>query len=391
MEFSASVLLCRPQANRRNVRGPRNRFSLCYEAHGLSVYMNTMTSMRIKAFASLLLLIPILASPPLLGQQGTTDGDWRVYGGDAGGTKYSPLDEINAENVAELEIVWRWKANNFGPRPDYNWQATPLAIDGVLYTTAGSRRDVVAIDGMTGETLWMFRFDEGIRGDRAVRPQNRGLAYWTDGEGDERILLISPGFQLVALNAKDGHRIDDFGTDGVVDLTLGLDRDVVEPGQIGSSSPAIVINDVVVMGAALVPGGSPVSMKNVPGHIRGYDVRTGKKLWTFRTIPVVSRVCLQAEAINVTRCTSTAASSETTWEDLLGQHLRLGARNSDTSTSLRRCRPATSTADIVWATTYSRTALSASTQRPANACGTSRWCTTMSGTTISDLLRSWPT
>ena len=102
--------------------------------------MNTMTSMRIKAFASLLLLIPILASQPLLGQQGTTDGDWRVYGGDAGGTKYSPLDEINAENVAELEIVWRWKANNFGPRPDYNWQATPLAIDGVLYTTAGSRK-----------------------------------------------------------------------------------------------------------------------------------------------------------------------------------------------------------------------------------------------------------
>jgi quinoprotein glucose dehydrogenase len=244
-----------------------------------------MPRCHLKAFASLLLLVPILASQPLLGQHGTKDGDWRFYGGDAGSTKYSPLDQINAENVAELEIVWRWKANNFGPRPDYNWQATPLAIDGVLYTTAGTRRDVVALDGMTGETLWMFRFDEGIRGDRAVRPQNRGLAYWTDGEGDERILLISPGFQLVALNAKDGRRIGDFGTDGVVDLTLGLDRDVVEPGEIGSSSPAIVINDVVIMGAALQPGGSPPNKRNVPGYIRGYDVRTGEKLWTFRTIP----------------------------------------------------------------------------------------------------------
>jgi quinoprotein glucose dehydrogenase len=185
----------------------------------------------------------------LLAQQGTTDGDWLFYGGDAGSTKYSPLDQINAENVAELEIVWRWKANNFGPRPDHNWEATPVAVDGILYTTTGTRRDVVAINGLTGETLWMYRLDEGVRGARAVRPQNRGLAYWTDGEGDNRILLISLGYQLVAINADNSRAIEDFGTDGIIDLTLELDRDVVKPGQIGSSSPAIVINDVVIMGS----------------------------------------------------------------------------------------------------------------------------------------------
>ncbi len=231
-----------------------------------------------------LLLAVALTALPLSAQQGTKDGDWRFYGGDSGSTKYSPLDQIDAENVSEMEIAWRWKADNFGPRPDYNWEATPLAVNGVLYTTAGTRRDAVAIDGLTGETLWMFRFEEGLRGDRAVRPQNRGLTYWTDGT-EERILMISPGYQLIELDAKTGRIIEGFGEQGVVDLTKNLDRDVVEPGQIGSSSPAIVINDVVIMGAALQAGTAPPSMKNVPGYIRGYDVRTGKLLWTFRTIP----------------------------------------------------------------------------------------------------------
>ena len=226
----------------------------------------------------------LLLVAPLTAQQGVQTGDWRYYGGDAGTTKYSSLDQIDADNVSELEIVWRWKADNFGSRPDHNWQATPLMVNGVLFTTAGTRRDAVAIDAATGETLWMYRLDEGLRGDRAVRKQNRGLAYWTDGT-DERILMISPGYQLIALNAKDGRLIEDFAGGGIVDLTLGLDRDVVEPGQIGSSSPAIVINDVIVVGAALLSGGGPATMKNVPGYIRGFDVRTGKLLWTFHTVP----------------------------------------------------------------------------------------------------------
>src|ERR1044071_9637576 len=106
-----------------------------------------------------------------LAQQGAADGQWRYYGGDAGNTKYSPLDQINAGNVKDLAIAWRWKAENFGPRPDYNWEVTPLMVAGVLYFSAGSWRDVVAVDAATGETLWMYRYDEGERGDRAVRAQ----------------------------------------------------------------------------------------------------------------------------------------------------------------------------------------------------------------------------
>lgn len=218
-------------------------------------------------------------------QQGAANGEWRYYGGDAGTTKYSPLDQINASNVKQLQIVWRWKAENFGPHPDYNWEVTPLMIGGVLYFTAGSRRDVVAVDAVSGETLWMYRLDEGERGERAVRTQNRGLAYWSDGKDDARIVLMTPGFQLVELDAKTGRAIPGFGKDGIVELTEGLDRDVVKPGVIGSSSPAIVIRDVIVCGAALTSSGAPTTKANVPGYIRGYDVHTGKKLWTFRTIP----------------------------------------------------------------------------------------------------------
>ena len=144
---------------------------------------------------------------------------------------------------------------------------------------------MVAVDAATGETLWMYRLDEGVRGTLAARTVNRGLAYWSDGKGDDRILLISPGFQLIALNAKNGRPLPGFGKDGLIDLTEGLDRAVVKPGQIGSSSPAIVVRDTVVVGAALQTGTAPVSKTNVPGYIRGFDVRTGKKLWTFKTIP----------------------------------------------------------------------------------------------------------
>ena len=243
-----------------------------------------MSRPRLQSLA-LLVAALWLATAPLAAQRGTENGEWRFYGGDAGSTKYSPLDQINAETVVELEIAWRWKSDNFGPRPDYNWEVTPLMVDGALYFTAGSRRDAIAVDALTGETLWMFRFDEGVRGDRAVRPQNRGLAYWSDGADDQRILLISPGFQLIALDAKTGRPIEGFGDEGVIDLTQGLDRDVVEPGKIGSSSPAIVVDGVVVVGAAMAPGTAPASKTSVPGYIRGFDVHSGKQLWTFRTIP----------------------------------------------------------------------------------------------------------
>jgi quinoprotein glucose dehydrogenase len=234
---------------------------------------------------SLSLLSAIALAWCAAAQQGARNGEWRYYGGDAGTTKYSSLDQIDAANVKDLKIVWQWKAQNFGRRPDFNWEVTPLMVGGVLYFTAGTRRDVLAVDAATGETLWMYRLDEGARGTTAARTVNRGLAYWSDGKGDNRILAISPGFQLMALNAGNGAPIADFGKNGLVDLTEGLDREVVRPGQIGSSSPAIVVRDTVVVGAALLAGTAPPSKNNVPGYIRGFDVRTGRKLWTFRTIP----------------------------------------------------------------------------------------------------------
>jgi len=217
-------------------------------------------------------------------QRGVTNGDWRYYGGDAGSTKYSPLDQITAQNVSSLQIAWRWKTEGYGTRPDYNWEVTPLMVNNRLYFTAGSARVPVAVNAATGETIWELRYDDGPRGASAPRTMNRGLAYWTDGS-DERILSITPGFRLLGIDAKTGKLIDGFGTGGVVDLTEGLDRDVVDNGTIGSSSPAIVVGDVVVVGAAHLGGSNPRSIANTPGYIRGYDVRTGRKIWTFRTIP----------------------------------------------------------------------------------------------------------
>jgi quinoprotein glucose dehydrogenase len=231
------------------------------------------------------LSLALATATGIVAQTGAKDGEWRFYGGDAGSTKYSPLDQINESNVKQLKIAWEWKAQNFGRRPDFNWEVTPLMVGGVLYFTAGSQRDAVAVDAATGETLWMYRFDEGPRGRLAVRTQNRGLAYWSDGKGDDRIVLISPGFHMIVLNARNGVPIPTFGKDGVLDLTEGLDRAVVKPGVIGSSSPAIVVRDTIVVGAALEQGTAPTSKSNVPGYVRGFDVHTGQLLWTFHTIP----------------------------------------------------------------------------------------------------------
>src|SRR5215213_864208 len=230
----------------------------------------------------------VIAVVSLAAQYGTTNGEWRAYAGDAGSTKYSPLDQINKDNAKNLRIAWRFKTDNLGPRPDYNMQVTPLMVNGVLYAQAGTRRNVVALDPATGEQLWLWRMDEGKRGDNAPRPgSGRGVAYWTDGRGDERILTITPGYHLVALNAKTGIPVSSFGRNGVVDLKTELDQPTVDgiTGEIGINAPPVVGGNVVVVGAAHLPGGAPRTKENVKGYVRGYDVRTGKRLWIFHTIP----------------------------------------------------------------------------------------------------------
>jgi quinoprotein glucose dehydrogenase len=234
----------------------------------------------------LLIALATVASLPLTAQSGAADGEWRYYGGDPGNTRYSPLDQINRTNVKDLRVAWRWKAANFGPQPDYNFQATPLMIGGVLYTTAGSRRVVAAIDAATGETLWMYRHDEGVRGLMAPNraPSGRGVAYWTDGKADQRIVYATAGYQLVSLDPKTGRPIPRFGNNGVVDLYDDFDQaGRPKDGQLALTAVPTIIGDVVVVGTAL-QALSP-SQEFVKGYVRAYDVRTGKRLWTFHTIP----------------------------------------------------------------------------------------------------------
>src|SRR5579864_1392727 len=161
----------------------------------------------------------------VLAQSGASSGEWRTYGGDTGNTRYSPLDQINASNFNNLEIAWRFKADALGPRPEYQFEATPLEVDGVLYSTAGTRRAVVALDAATGEMLWMHSENEGERAANAPRQlSGHGLAYWTDGK-EERIIYVTPGYRLVALNAKTGVPVPSFGVNGVVDLKKDDDQD----------------------------------------------------------------------------------------------------------------------------------------------------------------------
>ena len=228
----------------------------------------------------------LLAALPLSAQTGAAGGEWRTYGGDLGNTRYSPLDQINATNFNHLQIVWSFKTGNFGPEPEYRFESTPLMANGVLYTTAGSRRAVVALDAETGELLWMHAEHEGARGTAAPRRlSGHGLAYWTDGKA-ERILYITPGYRLIALDAKTGIPIPTFGEEGVVDLRLDDDQEMdLVTADIGLHSTPIVAGNTVIVGAAHRSGEQPRSMTNVKGYVRGFDVKTGKRLWIFHTIP----------------------------------------------------------------------------------------------------------
>src|SRR5206468_4107357 len=165
------------------------------------------------------------------------------------------LDQINASNFNKLQIAWRFKTFNLGARPEYNLEATPLMVHGVLFSTAGSRRAAVALDAATGELLWMHREEEGARGATAARPlSGRGLAYWTDG-AEERILYVTPGYRLIALDARTGVPIPTFGQSGAVDLKRDNDQDIdLVTGEIGLQSAPVVAEDVVLVGAAFREG-----------------------------------------------------------------------------------------------------------------------------------------
>ena len=240
---------------------------------------------RQRLHASALAIALLLATLPVGGQQGAQDGEWRVYGGDGGNSRYSPLDQINRDNLSQLEIAWTWRPDNFGSSPEFRSETTPLMANGMLYFTAGVTRAVVAAHAGTGETEWIWKNNEGVRFERAPRRgSGRGVAFWTDGR-EERILTVTPGFRLVALDARTGRQVEGFGNGGVVDLFQELDAGGDLTGTIGNTSPPVVAHDTIVIGPALAQGAHPLSQRNTKADIMGFDARTGEKKWAFHTIP----------------------------------------------------------------------------------------------------------
>jgi len=214
--------------------------------------------------------------------------EWTTYGADLASTRYSPLDQINKDNFSKLRIVWRLSTDAYGPRPDTLYSTTPLFVGGVLYATVGTARAVVAIDAASGDVLWKHTEDEGPRGQNAPRTgAGRGVSYWSSADGsDQRVIYVTPGYRMIALNAKTGAPVTTFGQNGVVDLKLENDQDLdLVTAEVGLNATPLVAGDVVVVGAAHRPGGSPRTMNNVRGYVRGYDAKTGKRLWIFHTVP----------------------------------------------------------------------------------------------------------
>jgi len=202
--------------------------------------------------------------------------DWYAYAANLSSTRYAPLDQINAANFNSLEVAWRLSTDNYGPGPESYFNATPLVVNRRLYSTVGADRHVVCLDPGTGEIQWTYRHDE--KGRSGVRPGSGwGLAYWSDGQV-ERVLYVTRSYQLVSLDAKTGLPDPNFGDGNELDLRKDWDQEVDPKAPVvGIHAPPLVVRNTVVVGAASTSFG--------PGHLRGFDVRTGKRKWIFHTVP----------------------------------------------------------------------------------------------------------
>src|SRR5918995_1258236 len=246
-------------------------------------------------------------SATLAGQSGASssknDIEWRFFGGDAGATRDSSANQNTAANVGNLPVAWRWSARTCAPRPAGTMQVSPLIVNGVMYTTAGINRDVVALDAASGQLLWHWRpTGELLRWfdiiDPLARSSGRGVSYWTDGAGDERIFVVMNSYMLVALDAKTGRPVSSFGKDGVVDLAANLRWNerpgLAREGRVANTSPPAIVGNVLVASISMHTGAVPnlagASINeqwpmNVPGDVMAFDTKTGKMLWRFNIIP----------------------------------------------------------------------------------------------------------
>ncbi|ALO46127.1 Quinate/shikimate dehydrogenase, putative [Pseudohongiella spirulinae] len=214
--------------------------------------------------------------------------DWQTYGSDLAASKYVPLEQINASNVNELQIAWSWETpdNELFRQHDNasagEYKSTPIMIDDTLYVST-SLGQVAAIDAVSGEQRWVFDTGSWQRGRHPNFNNNhRGVAWWDDGI-DGRILMAANDGLLWSINARTGQPDAAFGENGVVDLKLGLGRET-RIGLYGAISPPTVINDIIVVGSSISDG--PLFQDQLPpGHVRGFDARTGEQRWIFHTIP----------------------------------------------------------------------------------------------------------
>ena len=224
-------------------------------------------------------------------QSTTAIGEWRHFGNDAANTKYSPLDQISAENFSELVVAWRWKsiaaevaAGNEDVRPG-PFKTTPLMVGGLVYLSTALGQ-VVALDAGTGETAWTY---DPRTYDRLNRPanmgwQHRGVSYWEEDEGgDARVFIATHDLLLIAMNARTGSLYPDFGSDGAVDLSQGLGR-AIDRSRLTHSQPVAIAGNTVIVGS-IVQDTSLTRREADPGHVRGFDARTGERKWIFHTIP----------------------------------------------------------------------------------------------------------
>ena len=257
--------------------------------------------LRLSLLSGLLLL-----AQASFGQNLVTDdtAEWYTLGGDYAHTRYTPADEISGDNFEDLEVAWEWDGSSFN---GYSGRSTPTYVDGKLYTVSGPRRNVVAIDPKTGESLWAYRLPNTGRWEYSMRASyGKGIAYdRIDGRGV--IYISTPGFFLVALDAQTGRPLEGFGRQlpipefpetGVVDMLADLghpydpfDGIPLETGYITTSSPPIVVNDTIIVGNSAEQGYLQARVENIPGDILAYDKYTGAFKWKFNVIPQPGAYC----------------------------------------------------------------------------------------------------